>query len=231
MNSFTFYMVGSPGGSRNLASASLLFLYRFRPEVLRHENLVVVTSVLLQGLVFDSVFDEAQAGVEPSRRLVLAHDRQLKYFHLLARKIDHRLGKSAAHARFPQACLHVHAPKHSFVRILGTLAAHESRHAYQGVIPEGAKDGAVGHTFHKSFEGPLAFRRKRATERFRITAQRFEADLSICRGLGRAQASYLNLRGGHDRVVTEFSRRSKSRILARPRCLISFADAHKMKVQ
>ena len=65
MNSFTFYMVGSPGGSRNLASASLLFLYRFRPEVLRHENLVVVTSVLLQGLVFDSVFDEAQAGVEP----------------------------------------------------------------------------------------------------------------------------------------------------------------------
>lgn len=206
MNSFTFYMVGSPGASCNLASASLLFLFRFRPEVLSHENLVVVASVLLQGVVFDSVFDEAQAGVEPAGRLVLAHDCQLKCLHLLARAIDHRLCKSAADPCFPRACLNVHAPKHAFVRIFGPLAAHESRHANQGVIPEGAKDGAAGDTFRKSFEGPQAFRGKRAAERFRIAPQRLETDLTICRGLRSVQASYLNLRGGHVRVVAKTSK-------------------------
>src|SRR5580698_1874670 len=64
-----------------------------RLEILGHKNLIVVPAVLLQRLLFDSIFHKAEPEIEPPSRMVLAHHAQLDQFNMLAGKFNHSLSQ------------------------------------------------------------------------------------------------------------------------------------------
>jgi hypothetical protein len=78
-------------------------------EVLRHKQLIGVATILLEGLLFEPIFQEAQTLIEPPRRLVVAHHRQLDQFDPGACKLDDGLDQSPPHSSPPGAGPNVHA--------------------------------------------------------------------------------------------------------------------------
>src|SRR5258708_35410455 len=95
-------------------------------KVLGHKDLVVVAAVLLKSLFLDSIFEETEIGIQPTRLFIVADHHQ---FDALASKIDDGLSQPSADATVSYVGADVHAPKHAFVSLLQALLDKESSNA------------------------------------------------------------------------------------------------------
>src|SRR5260370_24601753 len=98
-------------------------------KVLGHKDLVVVAAVLLKSLFLDSIFEETETGIQPTRLFIVADHHQLDQFDALASKIDDSLSQSSADATLSYVAATVHSPKHAFVSLLQALLDKESSNA------------------------------------------------------------------------------------------------------
>jgi hypothetical protein len=76
-------------------------------EFLRHQDFVVIPAVMLQGVLFDPVFDKPETVIEPPRLFVAHHDAQLDQFDTRAGMSDNRLARPD-----------IHAPEQALMRLL-----------------------------------------------------------------------------------------------------------------
>jgi hypothetical protein len=60
----------------------------FSPELLRHQDFVVVATALLERVQLDSIVQEPETRIEPPRRLVFFDHAELDQFDMPAGKID-----------------------------------------------------------------------------------------------------------------------------------------------
>src|SRR5438309_1871746 len=95
-------------------------------QLLRHQHLIVIAAVDLEPAPVQSVLDETERLIEPSRRRVLADHGQLENFHALTRPVDHRLDEPASDAAASRMRPDEHCPEKTLVGQLGTVVDAEA---------------------------------------------------------------------------------------------------------
>src|SRR5215207_2780533 len=80
-------------------------------EKFDHQNVVVISPVLLEGSLFMAVLDKAHGAVKPACSLVLAHHSQLNHLRAPARMVENSLNKPFSKARVSTSGSNIHAPK------------------------------------------------------------------------------------------------------------------------
>jgi len=84
-------------------------------EELNHQNLIVISPILLQGLRFAAVFNKSQILIKPVGSLVLADHSQLKLFDALGSMLHNCVNEAPSKTKVSRDCSHVHAPKDCLV--------------------------------------------------------------------------------------------------------------------
>jgi len=86
------------------------FRARERIEREGHEDLVVIAAILLQGVDFMAVCDEAEMAIEAFGCLIVADDDQLKQFDMVTGVIDNCADEAFGDAGTTRSWTNVHAP-------------------------------------------------------------------------------------------------------------------------
>src|SRR6266487_3867061 len=160
-------------------------------EIIDHQDMIVISPVLLETPLFIAVLDEARGAVKPARIVILAYHGQLNHLDAFACMVENRRNKLLPKPQISCGVSHVHAPKRRLMRLLRTFLRSIGRDARERPIEESAEDvGAAKHGFEPR-QRLRVFLLKRAAECFGTYPKTFQPDLSVQGSIRRLQAADL----------------------------------------
>src|SRR5262249_44825397 len=146
-------------------------------------DLIVVPAFVLQRVAFSSIFDEAEASIEPPRRFVAHHDTQLNQLDTQARKLDDRLDEPLRDAGPSRHRADIHAPEQALVRFLGSFANGKPGNAQNLRAAECAKDLAIAEAIKKPGERLAELGLECTSKSFRTAIEPLEPDPPVHCGI------------------------------------------------
>lgn len=113
-------------------------------EVEGHEDFVGIEAIVLEGVFFEPVLEEAERVVEAEGGLVRADYGELELFYFWAGVVDYDLDELAAGAGAARGGADVHRAEQAFVGVFQAGELGKAGCANELGVLEGAEDGGVG---------------------------------------------------------------------------------------
>src|SRR5258708_1839304 len=165
-------------------------------EILRQQNLIVITTVLLESVPLYAVLLKAKACIEVPRLLIVSYHRQLDQLDALTCEIKDRFDQAPTDTGPSGIRSNVHAPNHALMSHFLAALDCEGGDGDQLLVAEHAEHRRVAEALREPTQRLGIFKLKGAAKRFRVGRECLQSNISIPDGIGcigLRQAPYLDV--------------------------------------